>query len=214
MSEEEKQEQEAPKTEAPQTKTVDFFGVSFDLPTEVADQVIAKRDEKVQSYNQQLEEFNSIKSKEEQARFEAAEAKRKAEALEAAKKGETEEAEKLFAQKYQDQISRYEQFSFRNAVKSELLSRDDILKSAVDDALSQIVTQNQFELDDEFNVKSKDGKSVTEVVAAYVDARDYLKVAKSGQPQGTNKLEPSKAEKQRPTGMAAISAGLAKRLNQ
>lgn len=189
-------------------KSVDFFGTTIELPTDKADEVIKIRDERVQNYNQQLEELNNIKAKEEQARLEANEAKRKADALEAAKKGELEQAEELFTKNHKDKLIKYEQHSFRSAVKSELLNRDDIVKSAVEDAVSNIVSINQFELDDSFNVKSGD-KSVTDVVNEYVDARDYMKLANINKPTNTPDKTGTVEQKKIPS----LSDGLAALMN-
>lgn len=175
-------------------KTVELWGMELQLPKDKADALIRLRDEKVNGYNSALTELSAIKHKEEQARLEAAEAKRRADAVEAAKKGELENAEKLFSQKYQEELNKYKSHSFRNAVKSTLLSREDIVKSAVDDVLDQIINSYTFVLSDDFSVKTQDGKTVEEIVNSFVDARDYLKVAKGPKPQNSGSLTPTKAE--------------------
>lgn len=190
-----------PKVE---TKAVDVFGVTLDLPKEQADKIIAVRDEKVKQYNEVL-------SERERATLEAQEAKRKADALEAAKAGEAEKAEELFAQKYQEQISKYEQHSFRSAVMASLASRSDLVDGALEDAMNNIMANNHFTLTDDFQVVSGE-TTVEKLVSDYVEARPYLKKADTKKPMNA----PKNAEAPSPVkkgGMDAIRNGLGKIVN-
>jgi hypothetical protein len=117
----------APEAAPPAMKSVDIFGVSIDVPESKAQELIRVRDEKVQAYNEVIGER-------ERAAMEASEAKRRAEALEAAKNEDTAKAEELFAQRYKEQITKYENHSYRSAVRAALAERKDLVDGAIDDA--------------------------------------------------------------------------------
>ena len=214
MTEEQKQQQqeqpveqqEQPVTDAPQLRKVDVFGVELELPDEVASRVIAKRDEKINGYKTAMEELNEIKSKEAQARLEAEEERRKNEALSAMKNQDMEKTKELLTKEYQDKLKNYESHTFRSSVRSELLSRDDLVDGVIDDAINNIMLNNTFSLNDDFSVSAGD-KKVADLVNDYVESRPYMKKAPGNKPLHNPKAKELKPEKDT---KAAFRKGLEK----
>lgn len=169
------------------TKVAEFFGVELELPEEVANAFIAKRDEIVGSYNSTVKKQKELEAVKQQKELEAAEAVRKAQALEAAKNNDLAKAEELFAQKHREELDRYRKHSYRSAVKAALASYKGLVEGAAEDVLSNILTSNTFSLAEDFSVRAGE-KTVETLVGEYVDARPYLKVAETRKPQGISPI--------------------------
>ena len=179
------EEEEKVETQETETMSVDLWETQIELPTEIAKQVIAIRDNKTKEYNQVNEQLKSVKSAEEQAKLAKVEAERKAEALEAAKNNDIEKAKELLSTEYRDKISRYESHSYRMAVENAVRKVDGLIEGAAADVISSVMGSNKFQLGEDMSVKTDDGRNIDEVVTQFVDARPYLKIAKGNKPMGT-----------------------------
>ena len=181
-------DQDEPITE---TKGVDLGGQSIQLPTELADAIIAFRDE---TKNSSRSEIDSMKSqldelvKEKTLSAQAAEkAQKEKEQLELAKKGELEALKESIASEWQDKMKAIEEERNQlvgkildGEIKGAISQVENVNPDAVDDIFLRIKTANPELADDGIKVGDK---PLADAVKEIVEAKDYYRIVNS--PKGT-----------------------------
>ena len=194
----------------PNLLSVDLFGEKINLPYDVAKRLIEKRDERTSV-------FRDLQQTLEKHDKDLQDARRRAEAAERAKEGNLAEAEALFSQKHQSKIDRYKTVTVNTAIRAALLSDELFVggESATKDAMALLRAEGDWDVSDDLEVTSRDGKKVQEAVAEFVKSRENFQ-KQSRKPPAIDRNNQSKSSRQhRAAGryetVKAMGAALAKR---
>ena len=190
--------------------SVDLFGEKINLPYDVAKRLIEKRDERTSV-------FRDLQQTLEKHDKDLQDARRRAEAAERAKEGNLAEAEALFSQKHQSKIDRYKTVTVNTAIRAALLSDELFVggDSATKDAMALLRAEGDWDVSDDLEVTSRDGKKVQEAVAEFIKSRENFQ-KQSRKPPAIDRNNQSKSSRQhRAAGryetVKAMGAALAKR---
>lgn len=156
------------------TIAVDMYGIQVDLPVDKAKELIKKRDNRSKMFNEINDKLKEYETK-------VSEAERRARALEAAKSGEVAEAEAIFNEKLNNKVSKYHSKIVKGELKAALASHPEFIGGEVvtNDAISLILSQNEFSLDDNDEITSS-GKAVSEIVSDFIKNREAFRKVSRG----------------------------------
>lgn len=179
-----------PKEATPQSKSVDLFGKTFELPTEIADAIVPLRDAYKADKNDTLD--SRLSSIEERIRADV-EAKEKAEfdkKIEQYKKdNDIDNIKALIESQYQEQIKSLSETKdslkskiVDGSIKDAIRSVDGIISDAVPDAM--IIYKSQFDVDEEGTVINKSTNApILNDKGGRINVADHVKQFISTKPQ-------------------------------
>lgn len=177
--------------EITELKGVDLGETSLNVPSELAQTLIAFRDSMKESsrseYDTLKAQLDAIVKEKTLKDQEAEKIAREKEQLELAKNGELEALKQSLSTEWQDKITALEEERKQltdkildGEIKSTIGSIENVNRDAIDDIFLKIKTQNPTIVEDGIKVGEK---ALADVVKETVESKDYYRVVKS--PVGT-----------------------------